>query len=108
LGVRCVVFWVHIVFPFFCGVVCNRFRHCWIPSVVIFKKKLSFVTSFFQTVWDSYMCITERKDSTTATKARPIATLTVYIGKHIIICNTKYIKIYFMVLLLIIIFDYRY
>ena len=28
LGVRCVVFWVHIVFSFFCGVVCSRFRHC--------------------------------------------------------------------------------
>jgi hypothetical protein len=38
LGVRCVVFWVYIVFSFFCEVVCNRFRHCWIPSVVISKK----------------------------------------------------------------------
>ena len=28
LEVRCVVFWVHVVFSFFCGVVCNRFRQC--------------------------------------------------------------------------------
>jgi hypothetical protein len=28
LEVRCVVFWVHIVFSVFCGVVCNRFHHC--------------------------------------------------------------------------------
>jgi hypothetical protein len=44
LGVRCVVFLVHIVFSFFCGVVCNQFRHCWIPLVAISTKK---------TVWSS-------------------------------------------------------
>ena len=28
LEVRCMVFWFHIVFSVFCGVVCNRFHHC--------------------------------------------------------------------------------